>query len=91
MPQYRHQSMILDLSNRAFVFHYLHVNVTETPIIPYSIDRYYVYGSNKAHLSLVGDVVGPIFPTMPVNATSLLNLPMVTLHLLLLIELIIKS
>ncbi|VVC38101.1 Hypothetical protein CINCED_3A025405 [Cinara cedri] len=76
VPQYRHQSMILDLSNRAYVFQYLHVNVTETPIIPYSIDRYYVYGSNKAHVSLVGDVVGPIFPTMPVNATSLLNLPM---------------
>lgn len=74
--------MILDLSNRAYVFQYLHVNVTETPIIPYSIDRYYVYGSNKAHVSLVGDVVGPIFPTMPVNATSLLNLPMVTFHLL---------
>ncbi|KAL4122063.1 hypothetical protein QTP88_014463 [Uroleucon formosanum] len=76
VPQYRHLSMILDLSNRAYVFQYLHVNVTETPIIPYSIDRYYVYGSNKAHLSIVGDVVGPIFPTMPVNATSLLNLPM---------------
>jgi hypothetical protein len=29
-------------------------------------------------VSIVGDVVGPIFPTMPVNATSLLNLPMVS-------------
>lgn len=78
--------MILDLSNRAYVFQYLHVNVTETPIIPYSIDRYYVYGSNKAHLSLVGDVVGPIFPTMPVNATSLLNLPMVIFLILVLLD-----
>lgn len=76
LPQYRHQSILLDLSNRAYAFQYMHVNVTETPIIPYEVERYYVYGSNKAKISLVGDVVGPIFPTMPVNATSLLNLPM---------------
>nr|CAI5865848.1 unnamed protein product [Callosobruchus analis] len=76
VPQYRHQSMLLDLSNRAYAFQYMHVNVTETPIIPYEYDRYYVYGSNKARLSVVGDVVGPVFPTMPMNATSLLHLPM---------------
>lgn len=76
LPQYRHQSILLDLSNRAYIFQYMHVNVTETPIIPYEADRYYVFGSNKAQLSIVGDVVGPIFPTMPVNATSLLHLPM---------------
>ncbi|CAG5055792.1 unnamed protein product [Parnassius apollo] len=76
IPQYRHQSVLLDLSNRAYVFQYMHVNVTETPIIPYEVDRYYVYGSNKARVTVVGDVVGPLFPTMPVNATSLLDLPM---------------
>ncbi|XP_026496456.1 CD109 antigen [Vanessa tameamea] len=76
IPQYRHQSILLDLSNRAYVFQYMHVNVTETPIIPYEVDRYYVFGSNKARISIVGDVVGPLFPTMPVNATSLLDLPM---------------
>ncbi|KAJ3650099.1 hypothetical protein Zmor_021807 [Zophobas morio] len=76
LPQYRHQSMLLDLSNRAYAFQYMHVNVTEIPIIPYEYDRYYVYGSNKARISVVGDVVGPIFPTMPVNATSILHLPM---------------
>lgn len=76
LPQYRHQSILLDLSNRAYAFQYMHVNVTETPIIPYEVERYYVYGSNKARISLVGDVVGPIFPNMPVNATSLLYLPM---------------
>ncbi|XP_058448423.1 CD109 antigen [Malaya genurostris] len=75
LPQYRHQSTLLDLSNRAYFFQYMHVNVTETPIIPYEIDRYYVFGSNKARISIVGDVVGAIFPTMPVNATSLLALP----------------
>lgn len=31
-------------------------------------------------MSVVGDVVGPLFPTMPVNATSLLDLPMVSLR-----------
>ncbi|GAB0098879.1 macroglobulin complement-related [Sergentomyia squamirostris] len=76
LPQYRHQSILLDLSSRAYVFQYMHVNVTETPIIPYEVDRYYVYGSNRAKISLVGDVVGPIFPTMPVNVTSLIDLPM---------------
>lgn len=76
LPQHRHQSMLLDLSNRAYAFQYMHVNVTETPIIPYEYDRYYVYGSNKARISIIGDVVGPIFPTMPINATSLLHLPM---------------
>ncbi|XP_075980863.1 macroglobulin complement-related isoform X2 [Anticarsia gemmatalis] len=76
LPQYRHQSVLLDLSNRAYVFQYMHVNVTESPIITYEVDRYYVFGSNKARVSIVGDVVGPLFPTMPVNATSLLDLPM---------------
>jgi len=76
LPQHRHQSILLDLSNRAYVFQYMHVNITETPIIPYDENRYYVFGSNKATISLVGDVVGPIFPTMPVNASSLMNLPM---------------
>uniref|UniRef100_A0A0P4VGJ9 Putative alpha-macroglobulin n=2 Tax=Rhodnius TaxID=13248 RepID=A0A0P4VGJ9_9HEMI len=76
LPQYRHQSILLDLSSRAYVFQYMHVNVTDTPIIPYEEDRYYVFGSNKATVSVVGDVVGPIFPTMPVNATSLIGLPM---------------
>lgn len=74
LPQYRHQSILLDLSNRAYIFQYMHVNVTETPIIPYEVDRYYVFGSNRAKISLVGDVVGPIF--MPVNATTLLNFPL---------------
>ncbi|KPJ10420.1 CD109 antigen [Papilio machaon] len=76
IPQYRHQSVLLDLSNRAYVFQYMHVNVTETPIIPYEVDRYYVFGSNIARVTVVGDVVGPLFPTMPVNTTSLLDLPM---------------
>lgn len=48
LPQYRHQSILLDLSNRAYIFQYMHVNITETPLIPYEEDRYYIFGSNKA-------------------------------------------
>jgi len=76
IPQYRHTSVMLDLSNRAWFLQYAYVNVTETPIIPYGQDRYYVFGSNRARVSVVGDVVGPAFATMPVNATSMLHLPM---------------
>lgn len=56
VPQYRHQSVLLDLSNRAYVLQYMHVNVTELPIITYEADRYYVFGSNRARISVVGDV-----------------------------------
>ena len=59
VPQYRHTSVMLDLSNRAWFLQYVYVNVTETPIIPYDQDRYYVFGSNRARVSVVGDVVRP--------------------------------
>lgn len=51
LPQYRHQAILLDLSNRAYVFQYMHINVTDTPIIPYEEDRYYVFGSARAWLT----------------------------------------
>lgn len=55
----------------------MHINVTESPIIPYDFDRYYVYSSNLAEITVVGDVVGPAYPTMPVNTSTLLTKPMV--------------
>ncbi|CAD6233371.1 GSCOCT00007160001.2-RA-CDS [Cotesia congregata] len=76
IPQYRHQSVLLDLSTRGSALRFMHVNLTVTPEVTYAEDRYYVYGSNKAKISVVGDVVGPVFHTMPVNSTSLLGLPM---------------
>ncbi|XP_014295183.1 CD109 antigen [Microplitis demolitor] len=76
IPQYRHQSILLDLSTRGLLTLHMHVNLTATPEVSYAEDRYYVYGSNRAKISVVGDVVGPIFDTMPVNSTSLLGLPM---------------
>lgn len=53
VPQYRHQSILLDLSNRAYAFQYMHVNVTETPIIPYDADRYVIVNL-KPSLFLIG-------------------------------------
>lgn len=75
IPQHRHTSLILDLTEGAYLIKYLDTNITERPILPFRQDRLYVFGSNKATLSVVGDVVGPAFPTMPVNATSLLSKP----------------
>ncbi|EEC09566.1 hypothetical protein IscW_ISCW007141 [Ixodes scapularis] len=75
IPQARHTSLLLDLTQGAYLIKYLDTNITETPILPFRQDRLYIFGSNKATLSIVGDVVGPAFPTMPVNATSLLSKP----------------
>lgn len=54
---------------------YLDTNITDTPIIPFREERRYIFGSNKARISVVGDVVGPAFPSLPVNASSLLRKP----------------
>ncbi|XP_022694685.1 CD109 antigen-like [Varroa jacobsoni] len=73
--QERHISMLLDLSQGAYLIKYLDTNITETPILPFREDRLYIFGSNRATVSIVGDVVGPAFPTMPVNASSLIEKP----------------
>ncbi|OQR76238.1 C3 and PZP alpha-2-macroglobulin domain-containing protein 8-like [Tropilaelaps mercedesae] len=75
IPQERHISMLLDLSQGAYLIKYLDTNITETPILPFREDRLYIFGSNRATVSIVGDVVGPAFPTMPVNATTLVEKP----------------
>ncbi len=75
IPQYTHTSVVLDLSQGAYLIKYLETNVTESPIIPYRQERRYIFGSNKAKISVVGDVVGPSFPTMPMNASSMLRKP----------------
>ncbi|KAG8180373.1 hypothetical protein JTE90_025423 [Oedothorax gibbosus] len=75
IPQYRHTSMLLDLSQGAYLMKYLDTNVTETPIRPYRHERLYIFGSNKATLSVTGDFIGAVFPTMPVSAESLLKKP----------------
>lgn len=59
---YRHTSVLLDLKNRANVLRFMNIIVDETPIIPYEVFRRYIYGSAAGHVSLCGDVMGPVFP-----------------------------
>ncbi|RWS18059.1 CD109 antigen-like protein [Dinothrombium tinctorium] len=75
IPQLLHTAIVLDLSQGAYLIKYLDTNITDTPIIPYRVERRYVYGSNRASVSIFGDVVGPAFPTMPMNASSMLRKP----------------
>ncbi|XP_055936007.1 CD109 antigen-like isoform X2 [Argiope bruennichi] len=75
VPQFRHTSVLLDLSQGAYLMKYLDTNLTETPIVPYRRERLYVFGSNKATVSVTGDFIGAVFPSMPVGTESLLKLP----------------
>ncbi|KAJ6219290.1 hypothetical protein RDWZM_005102 [Blomia tropicalis] len=73
--QYTHTSLVLDLSQGAYLIKYLETNITDNPEIPYRKERRYVYGSNRAQVTIVGDVVGPSFLSMPMNATAMLRKP----------------
>lgn len=54
-----HTSLMLDLRAQAYLVKFLDINVTEDPIIPYQdIVRRYVFGSPKASVTIIGDVVG---------------------------------
>jgi len=54
-----HTSLMLDLRAQAYIVKFLDINVTEDPIIPYQdIVRRYVFGSPKASVTVIGDVVG---------------------------------
>nr|XP_053644901.1 LOW QUALITY PROTEIN: CD109 antigen-like [Cherax quadricarinatus] len=59
VPVRKHTSMLLDLRNRALVYDFLDVAVDESPIIPLSIIRRFLYGSPAARISIAGDVFGP--------------------------------
>ena len=59
---HKHTSVMLDLKNRANVLQFMNIIVDETPIIPYEIYRRFVAGSPNAHVTICGDVIGPIFP-----------------------------
>uniref|UniRef100_A0A0P4XT60 Macroglobulin complement-related protein n=1 Tax=Daphnia magna TaxID=35525 RepID=A0A0P4XT60_9CRUS len=69
----RHTSLLLDLKNRAHVLRFLDIPVEESPIIPYSKNRRYVFGSPRASVTLCGDVFGPVFPSTPVTTESFLS------------------
>jgi CD109 antigen len=59
---HRHTSVLLDLKNRANVLQFMNIIVDETPIIPYEVYRRFVSGSPTGHVTISGDVIGPIFP-----------------------------
>ncbi|GFT53743.1 CD109 antigen [Nephila pilipes] len=72
VPVHRHTSLLLDMRNEAYLIRYLDVNVTEDPIIPYEETyRHYIFGSPKASVSIIGDVVGAPFPTDPKSPIGL--------------------
>ena len=54
--------MLLDLKSTAIELKYMNIIVDETPIVPYEVYRRYISGSAYAHLSVCGDVIGPVFP-----------------------------
>jgi hypothetical protein len=58
---HRHTSTLIDLKSRAFEVEYLDIVVDETPLIPYEINRRYIYGSPYGMVSISGDVIGPTF------------------------------
>ena len=68
-----HTSLLLDLRTQSYLVKFLDINVTEDPIIPYQdIYRRYMYGSPKAQVTLIGDVVGlPARLEPPIDFTNL--------------------
>lgn len=75
VKQSTHTSVVLDLSQGAYLIKYIDTNVTESAVIPYRQERRFVQGSTRARVTVVGDVVGPSFPSMPMNVTSMLRMP----------------
>ncbi|GFX67464.1 macroglobulin complement-related [Trichonephila clavipes] len=77
VPVHRHTSLLLDMRNEAYIMRYLDVNVTEDPIIPYEETyRHYIFGSPKASVTIIGDVVGAPFPSDPKSPIGLKALNM---------------
>ncbi|XP_022256776.1 CD109 antigen-like [Limulus polyphemus] len=63
VPVYRHTSLLLELRNQAYNIKFLDVNITEDPIIPFEqMYRRYTFGSPKAKVSIIGDIVGAPAP-----------------------------
>ncbi|KAB7495813.1 Antigen, partial [Armadillidium nasatum] len=52
---------------RALAYEFFDLHLDESPIIPYSLKRRYVFGTAEGHVSVTGDVVGPAFPEIPVD------------------------
>ncbi|GIX92091.1 CD109 antigen [Caerostris darwini] len=72
VPQRRHTSVLLDLSQGAYLMKYMDTNLTESPEVPYRQEKLYVPGSNRAALSVTGDLMGWSFPS---DTESMLGKP----------------
>ncbi|XP_069979705.1 CD109 antigen [Penaeus vannamei] len=70
VPVRKHTSLVLDLRNRALVYEFLDVAVDESPIIPFSLFRRFLYGSPAGRISISGDVFGPILEGISVDHTE---------------------
>ncbi|KAL7648240.1 UNVERIFIED_CONTAM: hypothetical protein RMT77_000143 [Armadillidium vulgare] len=68
-----HTSIILDLKDRALVYEFLDIPLDESPIIPYSLQRRYVFGTPSGSVSICGDIVGPAFPDIPMSEGSMIG------------------
>ncbi|XP_076370636.1 CD109 antigen-like isoform X2 [Tachypleus tridentatus] len=75
IPQPRHISLLLDLTQGAYLIKYLDTNISRFPFLPGQNKQLYVPGSNKIKLTVSGDVIGPTFLTVPINTTTLLQTP----------------
>lgn len=75
IPQLMHTALVIDLSQGSYMIKHLDTNVSQSPVVKYDTVRRYIYGSNEGRVSVSGGVVGPIFPTMPVDSKSSLMLP----------------
>ncbi len=50
----------------------MNIIVDETPVIPYEVYRRFISGSPEGHVTVCGDVIGPIFPNKePVSLESM--------------------
>ncbi|XP_063851279.1 CD109 antigen-like [Scylla paramamosain] len=70
VPVRKHTSLVLDLRNRAVLYEFLDVPIDESPVIPFSILRRFLYGSPAARISITGDVFGPTPESLMVDHTE---------------------
>ncbi|CAL1294220.1 unnamed protein product [Larinioides sclopetarius] len=75
VPQSKHTSVLLDLSQGAYLMKYLDTNLTESVAETGKHERAFVPGSNKATVSVTGDLFGPVFPKIPLDTESMLKKP----------------
>lgn len=57
----RHTSLLLDLKDRAVDDKFLDLVLHRSPEMERQLERRFIYGSPRAHLTVSGDVVGPVF------------------------------